>query len=59
MSYPANLIGFGAAAAGGAYIAYQAGTPEGGTGLGSLTMMQWLIGFLLLAFGFYFAVVLS
>lgn len=57
--YPANLIGFGAAVAGGAYIAYQAGDPAGGTGLASLTMMQWAIGLLLLAIGFYFAVIVS
>jgi hypothetical protein len=58
--FPYNLIGATAAAAGGAYLGYQAEPSiAGGMGFAAMGMMQWVIGLLLLAVGFYFAVFLS
>lgn len=58
--FPANLIGVTAAAAGGAYLGYQAEPSlAGGMGFAAVSMVQWIVGLLLIAVGFYFAVVLS
>jgi hypothetical protein len=58
--FPSNAIGFTLAAAGGAYLGYQAEPSiAGGMGFAAVSMMQWIIGLLLLAIGFYFAVIRS
>lgn len=60
MAFPSNLIGFAATAAGGAYLGYQAEPSiAGGMGFSAVTMMQWVVGLLLLAVGIYFGVFLS
>jgi membrane protein DedA with SNARE-associated domain len=57
---PYNIIGATLAAAGGAYLGYQAEPSiAGGMGFAAVGAMQWIIGILILAVGFYFAVVLS